>query len=34
MAPEQFDSTQYGRPTTKADIWAFGCVLIALLQGT
>ena len=33
MSPEQFDSSQFGRPTVKADIWAFGCVLIALLQG-
>ena len=33
MAPEQFDSSEFGPPTFKSDIWAFGCVLIALFQG-
>lgn len=33
QAPEQYDPEAYGRPTTPADMWAFGCVLLSLLTG-
>ena len=33
MPPEQFDPSTYGRVTTKADVWALGCVLTAMLTG-
>ena len=33
MPPEQFDPSTYGRLTTKADVWAFACVLTAMLTG-
>jgi hypothetical protein len=33
MAPEQHDRHSFGKLTCKADLWAFGCVLITMLTG-
>eukprot|EP01050_Picozoa_sp_SAG11_P023462 SAG11_NODE_4721_length_1793_cov_1.502952_2_plen_387_part_00 len=33
MAPEQFDDDTFGKVSVKADIWAFGCVLVSMLSG-
>ena len=33
MAPEQHDPAQLGRPTGKADVWAWGCVMAQMLGG-
>jgi serine/threonine protein kinase len=33
MSPEQFDRATFGSVSTKADIWALGCVLDAMVTG-
>ena len=33
MAPEQFDRATFGSVSTKADVWALGCVLDAMVAG-
>ena len=33
MAPEQFDRATFGSVSTKADVWALGCVLVAMAAG-
>ena len=33
MAPEQHDSEEFGKVTTQADIWAWGCIAVEMLSG-
>ena len=34
MAPEQYDSSQFGKVSDKTDVWALGCIISEMLTGS